>query len=98
MDLDIVKEIGLCCCCGQPTADNLQTNMVHLDMKAAWEFPRVGNILTGKITDAVAIICDPCGDRFAAMDPPAILYAVEFLGEQLIYHDYIPDGHGTDQD
>ena len=95
MDLDRVKEIGTCCCCGQPTADNDQHNMVHLDMDLTWEFPRLGNVFDRKINDAVAIICDACGDRFEANDLPPILYAVEFLGEQLVYHDYISRTHGA---
>ena len=95
MDLELVKEIGKCCCCGESTADNEQTNMVRLDMTAEWEFPRLGHVFDGGIKDAVAIICDPCGDRFEDGEPPAIRYAIEFLGDQLVYHDYIPRTHGT---
>ncbi|MPR36525.1 hypothetical protein [Salmonirosea aquatica] len=97
MDLDRVKEIGVCCCCGQPTKQDRHFNMIQLDMDAAWEFPRLGNVFDSSVNNAVAMICDPCGDRFEANDPPTILYAIEFLGEQLVYHDYIPRAHGADQ-
>jgi hypothetical protein len=98
MDLDRVKEIGKCCCCGQPTSDNLQTNLVRLDMDPAWDYPKLGNVFDRSVNDAVAMICDRCGDRFEANDPPAIQYAIEFMGEQLVYHDYIPRADGTAED
>ena len=95
MDLDLAKEKGTCCCCGQPTAASKQTNVLHLDMDPTWEFPRLGNLFDRTINDAMAIICDPCGESIEDGELPVIKYAVEFLGEQLVYHDYISRANGA---
>ncbi len=51
----------------------------------------MGNLITGKAGKALAIICDRCGERQSQGEDLKIQYAVEFLGTEVIYHDYIPD-------
>lgn len=94
MDLDRVKEIGQCCCCGQPTKQDGHLNMVDLDMDATWPYPVWGNILTGERNLATAVICDNCWERGQTQHLD-FLYVIEYLGDQLVYHDYIPRTHGA---
>lgn len=68
-----------CCGCGGPVG---RVNVVETDYRAAWPYPRSGNVLTGDDGRAVAIACDACVEAGTG----AITRAVEFRGDEVIYH------------
>lgn len=83
MDVLDIQRIGKCCACDRPFSGKhtKRINAVSLNRKCKWEFPRMGNVLTGSDYVAIAIVCDAC----ISLNVP-IKYAIEFKGDQIIYH------------
>jgi hypothetical protein len=83
--LEKIKKYGRCCISDRPLKDSHHVNMVELGYKATWKFPVAGNVLTGTSGRAVAFIHD---DYFQiGKNTGEIKYAVEFRGDEIIYHD-----------
>jgi hypothetical protein len=82
MDTEKIKAIGKCCMTDKPLSTSEQLNFIQLPYKAHWTFPTWGNILTGQKDMALAIVHDDA----IANSISDIKYAVEFKGEELIYH------------
>lgn len=83
MNLRNIKEKGKCCRCKKPLQGST-LNMIRVPYKANWGYPTMGNILTGMKGAAVAFLCDQC----VSDNPGAVIpLAVEFRGEDIIYHD-----------
>ena len=75
----------LCCACGAPSTARRIRTLVELPKKATWDYPRSGNVLTGAVNRAVAVICDPCADS----DPtPPIHSALKFVSRTRT--EYVP--------
>lgn len=67
------------CCASGGRIDRL--NLVSLERRCTWEFPRAENVLTGYGPDAIAVCCDRCVER---SEP--VKYAIELRGADVIYH------------
>lgn len=61
-------------------------NFVELGRRAAWEYPSAGNVITGEFGRAVAVICTKCVRQCRHPGHPPILEAVEFRGDEVVYH------------
>ncbi len=62
-------------------ATSQHLNMIALRHFAKWEYPTIGNVLTGQSGRAVAVVCDGCIER-----PRDISFAVETRGDEILYH------------
>jgi hypothetical protein len=82
MELERFKKIGKCCACKAYLKYSESLNMAALNYHASWQYPTMGNILTGASGQAVAYLCDQCYDS----GNPDIKFAVEFSGNKIIYH------------
>lgn len=58
-----------------------RVNLMELDRAASWQYPTAGNVLTGEMGKAVAILCDGCAES-----AKPIVEAVEFRGAAVVYH------------
>lgn len=79
MTIDDIAQRCQCCGCGGQIGPRV--NLVELDYRAEWEYPRSGNVLTGDDGRAVAICCDACAEA------GRVTRAVEFRGDEVVYHD-----------
>ena len=85
---DNIKKNGKCCVSGKPLSTSENINMVSIDYIPSWEYPVAGNVLIPNYTKrAIAIVHDD------ELQPGAthimegkIKFAVEFRGEEIIYH------------
>lgn len=75
-----------CCSCGKPlkATKTKNLNMVELLRKAKWDYPVMGNVVSGTSGRAVAIICDTCREN----EKP-IKWALEYQGgmDNIKYHE-----------
>lgn len=85
MTLEQLKEKGKCCISDKPLKDSEHINMVQLEFKATWEYPVCGNVTYGIEGMAVAYVHD---EFFVdgKVDLSKVKYAVEFAGDDIIYH------------
>lgn len=75
-----------CCSCGTPIGQSgSHINIVCLNKRAEWDYPKAGNVLTGESGRAVAIVCDRC----ISLNKPS-KYAVKFNGPLAKDVEYIP--------
>lgn len=79
-----------CCSCGKNLAaiGSRFVNFLQTGKAAKWDYPTVGNVITGDAGEAVAIVCDHCLNQPSGA---AIQSAVEFrnqdYGTSVHYHD-----------
>ena len=70
-----------CCACDVPMSSSPNVNLIDMALPARWQYPVVGNVLTGEGPNAVAVICDAClGEQ------RSIERVIEFRGEEVVYH------------
>ena len=72
--------VRCCACCGSMAASP-HCNLVAISRRAAWKHPVVGNLLTAREGEAVAVVCDACLEA-----EREIRWAVEIEGERVAYH------------
>lgn len=78
---DVIKKVN-CCSCEKPLAASKFLNWVPFRLKAKWEFPVHGNILTKVNGLALGYVCDDCHDN-----KNEVKFAVEFTDDnKVIYH------------
>lgn len=75
---------GKCCISGKPLKDCKQLNWIQLQVKATWSFPVWGNFITGEKNMAIAYVHDDCCKDDLVVGE--IIHAVEFKGNEIIYH------------
>lgn len=79
MNTDEILRLVPCCTCGASLGKTL--NVVGTGRRAQWLYPVMGNVITGKMGEAVAFLCDKCVEKNA---PP--LAAVEFSDSGVFRH------------
>jgi hypothetical protein len=89
MDIQkIIQLKGKCCISGRSLIDCKYTNLVSLDFHCTWDYPYQSNLLIpGSPRRAQAIVHDDyvtTGMQHVLTEK--VKYAVEFKGEQIIYH------------
>ena len=77
---DIHKKVKCCNCEGKLP---LVPHTILLPIKANWDYPTHGNILTGTSGMASSFLCDDCYRKPMA----GIRFAVELNFDQAIYHE-----------
>lgn len=85
---DILKRQGKCCITGKPLVDSKHVNLVNLDVKAQWNYPVWGNILTGVEGMALAVVHDDAINKGQPISP--VKYAIEITGKlnkEIHYHE-----------
>ena len=75
-----------CCITGKPLKDCNKINTVQLNFRASWEFPVWTNTEKGYRHMALAYIHDDCIDPKTKMPVGDIKHAIEFNGDEVIYH------------
>ena len=76
----LIAKVRCSCCKGKMSEDFLVLEYYRL---AAWETPRANNPLNGQDELAVGFLCQAC---FSAYQSPGANEAVEFRGEEVVYH------------
>jgi protein-arginine kinase activator protein McsA len=84
MEIELIRERVRCCACGGRMTKSGHVNLVSLGRRATWAYPIVGNVVSGRTGEAVAIVCDACleGKR-------EIQFAIEFDGDEVVYHEAV---------
>jgi hypothetical protein len=75
------KDIARKTRCGACGGQVRRVNFVMIELKATWEYPTAGNVVTGESGRAVAVVCDACIDA-----QRRVREAVEFRGDEVVYH------------
>ena len=71
-----------CCSCGRPVQGNSRyLNIVGLEYLVGWDYPKMGNFITGEHNRATAIVCDECYDQ-----KKVPLNALEFKEGKIVSH------------
>ncbi|WP_348063940.1 hypothetical protein [Dyadobacter sp.] len=86
VDFDAILAKCKCCACERLLQDSQYLNWAPLDIPANWEFPTWGNVLRGERGNAVAYVCDRCHESSQAGDAVKIIIAVQFTGDDIVYH------------
>lgn len=77
-----IQENCKCCSCEKSLKDSKFLNSTSFLLKAKWEYPTWGNIITGEEKLALAYICDEC-----YMLKSQAKFAVEFgENDSINYH------------
>lgn len=84
MEMSELAKRCKCCSCEGPLPAN--PYLVQLSVNIPWEFPKWGNFLTKEKSKGVAFICQDCADE---QKKERIQFAVEFQGNEIVYHSLI---------
>lgn len=79
---DFLFSTADCCSCGRPIRENSHhLNIAQLEYMVEWDYPKMGNVVTGVDNRACAVVCDDC--FFEKRIPTK---AIEFRGDLIVYH------------
>jgi hypothetical protein len=85
MDFEkLLRQKGKCCITGKPLKDSKHINIIQLHMKASWEFPVWGNVITGERNMAIAYAHDEAIVNGILSGP--VQFMIETRKGEIIYH------------